>query len=55
MSQQTQAAVLHDCRIAFADTLIALAREDDADRRRMQRLGGLKQPDRVQGRVPATG
>ena len=28
MSQQTQAAMLHDCRIAFADTLIALARED---------------------------
>jgi transketolase len=29
MSQQTQAAVLHDCREAFADTLIALAREDE--------------------------
>ncbi len=29
MSQQTQAAVLHDCREAFADTLIALARDDE--------------------------
>jgi len=29
VSQQTQAAVLHDCREAFADTLIALAREDE--------------------------
>ena len=29
MSQATQAAALHDCRRAFADTLIALAREDE--------------------------
>jgi transketolase len=29
MSQTTQAAALHDCRRAFADTLIALAREDE--------------------------
>jgi len=29
MSQATQATVLHDCRRAFADTLIALAREDE--------------------------
>ena len=29
MSRQTQADVLHDCREAFADTLIALAREDE--------------------------
>ena len=48
----TQAAMLHDCRKAFAETLIALARRRRADRRRMQRLGGFQQPDRVQGRVP---
>jgi transketolase len=29
MSHATQTAMLHDCRGAFADTLIALAREDD--------------------------
>src|SRR6201999_339740 len=29
MSQATQTAALHDCRRAFADTLIALAREDE--------------------------
>lgn len=29
MSQATQATTLHDCRRAFADTLIALAREDE--------------------------
>ena len=29
MSHATQTALLHDCRGAFADTLIALAREDD--------------------------
>jgi transketolase len=29
MSQETQAAMLHDCREAFADTLIALARDDE--------------------------
>jgi len=29
MSQATQATALHDCRRAFADTLIALAREDE--------------------------
>lgn len=29
MSQATQTAALHDCRGAFADALIALAREDD--------------------------
>jgi transketolase len=29
MSQETQAAMLHDCRHAFADTLIALARDDE--------------------------
>ena len=29
MSQATQTAALHDCREAFADALIALAREDD--------------------------
>ncbi len=29
MSQATQTAALHDCRKAFAQTLIALAREDD--------------------------
>jgi transketolase len=29
MSHPTQTAALHDCRGAFADTLIALAREDD--------------------------
>ena len=29
MSQETRAAVLHDCREAFADTLIALARDDE--------------------------
>jgi transketolase len=29
MSQTTQATALHDCRKAFADTLIALAREDE--------------------------
>ena len=29
MSQATQASTLHDCRRAFADTLIALAREDE--------------------------
>ena len=29
MTMATQAAVLHDCRKAFAETLIALAREDD--------------------------
>ena len=29
MSQETQAAILHDCREAFADTLIALARDDE--------------------------
>jgi transketolase len=29
MSQATQTAILHDCRRAFADTLIALAREDE--------------------------
>ena len=29
MSQATQTAALHDCRRAFADTLVALAREDE--------------------------
>src|ERR1700749_350184 len=29
MSQATQATALHDCRRAFADTLIALARENE--------------------------
>jgi transketolase len=29
MSQPTQSTTLHDCRRAFADTLIALAREDE--------------------------
>ena len=29
MTMATRAAVLHDCRKAFAETLIALAREDD--------------------------
>ena len=29
MSMQTQAAILHDCREAFADTVIALARDDE--------------------------
>src|SRR5260370_10096926 len=29
MSQAMQAAAVHDCRQAFADTLLALAREDE--------------------------
>ncbi len=55
MSQATQTAALHDCRKAFAETLIALAREDERivavcnDSVGSSNLGGFKAefPDRL--------
>ena len=45
-------AQTYDCRKAFADELIALARDGRAHRRRLQRLGRLEQPRRLPRGVP---
>ena len=47
-----QDAQTYDCRKAFAEELIALAREDERDRRRLQRLRRLEQPRRLPRGVP---